>query len=112
MILVTAVVKPFRLSDVLDTLTRHGVTGVTVTEARGYGRQGGHTEVYRGSEFSVGFVSKIKIEILVADGEADELLEAIMHGARTGNIGDGKIWTTPVGETLRVRTGERNESAL
>jgi nitrogen regulatory protein P-II 1 len=112
MILVTAIVKPFALGDVKAALERLGVLGMTVSEVQGYGRQKGHTEVYRGAEYNVDFVPKIKIEVVVDDGVADKVVDAIVQAARTGKIGDGKVWTTPVESVVRVRTGERGTDAL
>jgi nitrogen regulatory protein P-II 1 len=111
-ILVTAVVKPFALSDVKDALERLGVLGMTVSEAQGYGRQKGHTEVYRGAEYRVDFVPKVRIEVVVEAGAAEKVVDAIVGAARTGRIGDGKVWTTPVETIVRVRTGERGHDAL
>ena len=112
MILVTAIVKPFALGDVKAALERLGVLGMTVSEVQGYGRQKGHTEVYRGAEYKVDFVPKVKIEVVVDDGVADKVVDAVVQAARTGKIGDGKVWTTPVETIVRVRTGERGTDAL
>jgi nitrogen regulatory protein P-II 1 len=112
MILVTAIVKPFALGDVKAALERLGVLGMTVSEVQGYGRQKGHTEVYRGAEYNVDFVPKVKIEVVVDDGVADKVVDAVVQAARTGKIGDGKVWTTPVETVVRVRTGERGTDAL
>jgi nitrogen regulatory protein P-II 1 len=112
MILVTAIVKPFALGDVKAALERLGVLGMTVSEVQGYGRQKGHTEVYRGAEYKVDFVPKVKIEVVVDDGVADKVVDAVVQAARTGKIGDGKVWTTPVESIVRVRTGERGTDAL
>ena len=112
MILVTAIVKPFALGDVKAALERIGVLGMTVSEVQGYGRQKGHTEVYRGAEYNVDFVPKVKIEVVVDDGVADKVVDAVVQAARTGKIGDGKVWTTPVETIVRVRTGERGTDAL
>jgi nitrogen regulatory protein P-II 1 len=112
MILVTAIVKPFDLGDVKSALERLGVLGMTVSEVQGYGRQKGHTEVYRGAEYNVDFVPKVKIEVVVDDGVADKVVDAVVQAARTGKIGDGKVWTTPVESIVRVRTGERGTDAL
>ncbi|WP_232662422.1 P-II family nitrogen regulator [Pseudonocardia sp. TRM90224] len=112
MIMVTAVVKPFALGDVKAALERLGVLGLTVSEVQGYGRQKGHTEVYRGAEYTVDFVPKVKIEVVVDDELADKVIDAVVQAARTGKIGDGKVWTTPVGTVVRVRTGERGSDAL
>jgi nitrogen regulatory protein P-II 1 len=110
--LITAVVKPHRLDEVKDALRDFGVHGLTVTEASGYGRQRGHTEVYRGAEYTVDLVPKVRIEVLVEDGDADQLVDVIVSAARTGKIGDGKVWTVPVEAAVRVRTGERGPDAL
>ena len=110
--LVTAVVKPFRLEDVKQALEAVGVQGMTVSEVQGFGRQRGHTEVYRGAEYTVDFVPKIRIEILVDDADAGRIIDAIVGAARSGSIGDGKVWSTPVDEVVRVRTGERGAEAL
>ncbi|MEU9114722.1 P-II family nitrogen regulator, partial [Streptomyces sp. NPDC048483] len=104
--LITAVIKPHRLDEVKDALQAFGVHGLTVTEASGYGRQRGHTEVYRGAEYTVDLVPKIRIEVLVEDADAQELLDVIVKAARTGKIGDGKVWSVPVDDAVRVRTGE------
>ncbi|WP_163510403.1 P-II family nitrogen regulator [Fodinicola acaciae] len=110
--LVTAVVKPFRLDDVKDALAALGVNGLTVSEVQGYGRQKGHTEIYRGAEYTVDFVPKVRIEVLVDEDDTDKVVEAIVAAARTGKIGDGKVWVTPVEQVVRVRTGERDFDAL
>jgi nitrogen regulatory protein P-II 1 len=110
--LVVAVVKPFKLDDVKDALKRLGVSGMTLTEAQGFGRQRGHTEVYRGAEYEVDFVPKLRMEILVDDSQVDEVVDAILQTAATGKIGDGKVWVTPVETVVRVRTGERGPEAL
>jgi nitrogen regulatory protein P-II 1 len=110
--LVTAIVKPFTLDDVKAALEQLGLLGMTVTEVRGYGRQKGHTEVYRGAEYQVDFVAKLKIEVLVEDDVADRALDAVVAAARTGRIGDGKVWVTQVDAAVRVRTGERGVDAL
>ena len=110
--LITAVIKPHRLDEVKDALQAFGVHGLTVTEASGYGRQRGHTEVYRGAEYTVDLVPKVRIEVLVEDAEADELVEVVVKAARTGKIGDGKVWSVPVDDAVRVRTGERGPDAL
>ncbi|AEA26898.1 MULTISPECIES: P-II family nitrogen regulator [Pseudonocardia] len=112
MMLVTAIVKPFQLADVQAQLERAGVLGMTVSEAQGFGRQKGHTEVYRGAEYSVDFVPKLRIEVLVDDEFADRVIDAVVAGARTGKIGDGKIWVTRVETVVRVRTGERGPDAV
>ncbi|BBA97335.1 putative nitrogen regulatory protein P-II [Actinacidiphila reveromycinica] len=110
--LVTAVIKPYKLDDVKTALQEMGVQGLTVTEASGYGRQRGHTEVYRGAEYRVDLVPKARIEVLVEDAEADAVIDALVAAARTGRIGDGKVWAVPVETTVRVRTGERGPDAL
>jgi nitrogen regulatory protein P-II 1 len=112
MILVTAIVKPFALSDVKTALERLGVLGMTVSGVQGYGRQKGHTEVYRGAEYQVDFVPKVRIEVVVDDESAEKVIDAIVEAARTGKIGDGKVWTTQVDTVVRVRTGERGADAL
>ena len=110
--LVTAVIKPFKLDDVKTALEPLGVQGMTVSEVQGYGRQRGHTEVYRGAEYTVDFVPKVRVEVLVDDADAAGVVDAIVDAARTGSIGDGKVWTTPVDDVIRVRTGERGPDAL
>ncbi|NDJ91996.1 P-II family nitrogen regulator [Mycolicibacter kumamotonensis] len=110
--LITAIVKPFTLEAVKTGLEQAGVLGMTVSEVQGYGRQKGHTEVYRGAEYSVDFVSKVRIEVLVDDFAADKIVDIIARAARTGRIGDGKVWVTPVETVMRVRTGERGPDAL
>jgi nitrogen regulatory protein P-II 1 len=110
--LVTAIVKPFKLDDVKQTLHDMGVAGMTVSEVQGHGRQKGHTEVYRGAEYTVDFVPKVRLEVVVADDAAHSVVEAIVAAARTGQIGDGKVWTTPVEDLVRIRTGERGSEAL
>ncbi|MDU7287458.1 P-II family nitrogen regulator [Corynebacterium kroppenstedtii] len=110
--LVTAIVKPFTLTDVKESLESIGVRGMTVTEVQGFGQQKGHTEVYRGAEYAVDFVSKIKIEVVVSDDLYSDVIEAIISASRTGKIGDGKIWVTPVDDVARVRTAERGEDAV
>jgi nitrogen regulatory protein P-II 1 len=110
--LVTAIIKPFTLDDVKAALEQVGVLGMTVSEVQGYGRQKGHTEVYRGAEYSVDFVPKVRIEVLVDDTLADKVVDAVVEAARTGKIGDGKVWVTPVDTVVRVRTGERGTDAL
>lgn len=110
--LVTAIVKPFKLDDVKNALEALGVHGMTVSEASGFGRQRGHTEVYRGAEYTVDLVPKVRIEVLVEDSLLNDALNAIVEGARTGKIGDGKVWAVPVDEVIRVRTGERGHDAL
>ena len=110
--LVVAVVKPFKLDDVKDVLKNLGVQGMTVTEAQGFGRQSGHTEVYRGAEYEVDFVPKIRIEVLVDDDRAESVVDAIVSSAATGKIGDGKVWVVPAETVVRVRTGERGVDAV
>jgi len=110
--LVTAIIKPFTLDDVKAALEQIGVLGMTVGEVQGYGRQKGHTEVYRGAEYSVDFVPKIKIEVVVDDQMSDKVVDAVVEAARTGKIGDGKVWVTPVEAIVRVRTGERGSDAV
>ena len=110
--LVVAVIKPFKLDEVRQALTAIGVSGMTVTEVKGYGRQKGHTEVYRGAEYVVNFLPKLRIEIAVAANLADKAVEVIMANARTGQIGDGKIFVTPIDHALRIRTGETDSDAL
>ncbi len=110
--LVTAIVKPFKLDEVKDALRDVGVQGLTVTESRGFGRQRGHTEVYRGAEYQIEFVPKVKIEVLVDDALADRVVQTIIETARTGKIGDGKIWVTAAESVHRIRTGESGPEAL
>ncbi len=110
--LVTAVIKPFKLDDVRSALEQLGVHGMTVTEASGYGRQRGHTEVYRGAEYVVDLVPKVRLEVLVDGPEVDAVVSGILTAARTGKIGDGKVWVVPVDSVVRVRTGERDTEAL
>jgi nitrogen regulatory protein P-II 1 len=110
--LVTAIVKPFVLEDVKGALEQIGVLGMTVSEVQGYGRQKGHTEVYRGAEYSVDFVPKVRVEVVADDTLADKVVDAVVEAARTGKIGDGKVWVTPVESVVRVRTGERGHDAI
>ena len=110
--LVVAVLKPFKLDEVKDALKTLGVQGMTLTEAQGFGRQRGHTEVYRGAEYEVDFVPKIRVEVLVDDAQVDEVVDAVVAAAATGKIGDGKVWVVPVDAVVRVRTGERGPDAL
>jgi len=110
--LVTAVIKPFKLDDVKNALESFGVNGITVSEASGYGRQRGHTEVYRGAEYTVDLVPKVRLEVLVDDDEVKDIIDVLVKSARTGRIGDGKVWSVPVDEIVRVRTGERGLDAL
>ncbi|MFJ4090264.1 P-II family nitrogen regulator [Kitasatospora sp. NPDC089913] len=110
--LVTAIVKPFKLDEVKRALQAAGVHGLTVSEASGYGRQHGHTEVYRGAEYRIDLVPKVRIEVVVEDEDADLVIEAVVRAARTGKIGDGKVWAVPVETVVRVRTGERGPDAV
>ncbi len=110
--LVVAIVKPFKLDDVKEGLKDLGVSGMTLTEAQGFGRQRGHTEVYRGAEYEVDFVPKLRLEVAVDDEQVDEVVDAIVAAASTGKIGDGKVWVTPLETVVRVRTGERGRDAL
>ena len=110
--LVTGIVKPFKLDDVKTALESFGVQGMTVSEVQGFGRQRGHTEVYRGAEYTVAFVPKVRIEVLVDDADVADVLEVMAKAAHTGSIGDGKVWSTSVDEVVRVRTGERGVEAL
>ncbi|AUH69309.1 MULTISPECIES: P-II family nitrogen regulator [Gordonia] len=110
--LITAIVKPFTLEDVKAGLEHIGIVGMTVSEVQGYGRQKGHTEVYRGAEYAVDFVPKVRVEVVVDDEAVDQVAEVIVESARTGKIGDGKVWVTPVESIIRVRTGERGPEAI
>jgi len=110
--LITAILKPFKLDDVKDALQAAGINGMTVSEASGFGRQRGHTEVYRGAEYTVDLVPKVRLEVLVDDADVDNALELIVEAASTGSIGDGKVWTTSVEQVIRVRTGERGSDAI
>ena len=110
--LVTAIIKPHQLDEVKEALEAYGISGMTVSEASGYGRQRGHSEVYRGAEYTVDFVPKVRLEVLVDDVDSADVLEVILKAAQTGRIGDGKIWTVPVDDVVRVRTGERGVDAL
>ena len=110
--LITAIIKPFKLEDVKEALKGSGVQGMTVTESRGFGRQRGHTEVYRGAEYQIDFVPKVQLEILADDSIVDRVVEIILETARTGTIGDGKIWVTPVDSVHRIRTGESGNEAI
>jgi nitrogen regulatory protein PII len=110
--LVTAIIKPFKLDDVKDALKAVGVAGITVTEVRGFGRQGGHTETYRGAEYKIDFVPKVSLEIVVDDAAVDGVVEAITTSAASGKIGDGKIWVTDVERLVRIRTGEEGPEAV
>jgi len=110
--LITAIVKPFKLDDVKDALKQAGITGITVSEARGFGRQGGHTETYRGTEYKIEFVPKTRIEIVVDDDRVDEVIDTLRDSAATGKIGDGKIWVSDVERLVRIRTGEEGHDAI
>jgi nitrogen regulatory protein P-II 1 len=110
--LVVAVLKPFKLDEVKESLKKLGVQGMTISEAQGFGRQRGHTEVYRGAEYEVDFVPKIRVEVLADDAQADEVVDAVVEASSTGKIGDGKVWVIPVDTVVRVRTGERGSDAL
>ncbi|BAT18782.1 MULTISPECIES: P-II family nitrogen regulator [Asaia] len=110
--LITAIIKPFKLDDVREALTPLGVQGLTVTEIKGFGRQKGQTEIYRGAEYQVSFLPKVKIEIAVSDDIVDEVVDAILNAARTGKIGDGKIFVSPLDSVIRIRTGETGETAI
>jgi len=109
---IEAIIKPFKLEDVKDALSGLGVEGMTVSEVKGFGRQKGHTEIYRGSEYTVDFLPKIKIEVVVADGRAAEAVEAIVKAAKTGKIGDGKVFVSPIENAIRIRTEETGEQAV
>ncbi|MGE5288733.1 MAG: P-II family nitrogen regulator [Micromonosporaceae bacterium] len=110
--LITAVIKPFKLDEVKSALQAFGVRGMTVSEASGYGRQRGHTEVYRGAEYQVDLVPKVRVEVLTDDEDVDDLIDVIVKAAQTGRIGDGKVWSVPVDSIVRVRTGERGTDAI
>jgi nitrogen regulatory protein P-II 1 len=110
--LVTAVIKPHKVDDVKEALKEAGVQGMTVDEVKGFGRQGGHTEVYRGSEYTIDLLPKVRVEVVVGDADADRIADAIVAAARTDKIGDGKVWITPVDRIVRIRTGERDADAL
>ena len=110
--LITAIVKPFKLDDVKDALKAAGVSGLTVTEVRGFGRQGGHTETYRGAEYQIDFVPKVAIDLVVDDSHVDAIVDVITQAAATGKIGDGKVWVTPVETLIRIRTGETDSEAV
>ncbi len=109
---ITAIIKPFKLDEVREALAEVGVSGLTVTEVKGFGRQKGHTELYRGAEYVVDFLPKVKLEVIVTDAAVDQAVEAILRAARTGRIGDGKIFIAPVEEVIRIRTGETGDSAV
>lgn len=110
--LVTAIIKPFKLDEVKEALEAYGIAGMTVSEASGYGRQRGHSEVYRGAEYNVDFVSKTRLEVIVDDADAPNVVDTIVKAAQTGRIGDGKVWIVPVEDVVRVRTGEKGSTAL
>ncbi len=109
---IEAIIKPFKLEEVKDALGEQGIEGMTVTEVKGFGRQKGHTEIYRGSEYTVDFLPKIKVELIVADGKVDPAVAAIVKAAKTGKIGDGKVFVSPVEEAIRIRTEEKGEQAV
>jgi len=110
--LITAIIKPFKVDDVKDALKAAGIDGITSSEVRGFGRQGGHTETYRGSEYKIDFIPKIRVEIVIDDAEVDRVITAIREAANTGAIGDGKVWVTNVERLVRIRTGEEGSSAI
>ena len=110
--LITAIIKPFRLDNVKEALKAVGVEGLTVTEVQGFGRQGGHTETYRGAEYKIDFVPKVKVEAVVSDSDVEQVVDAIVTGARTDKIGDGKVWVPPAELLVRIRTGERDDDAV
>ncbi|MEY4173836.1 MAG: nitrogen regulatory protein [Actinomycetota bacterium] len=110
--LITAIIKPFKLDEVKEALKAAGVVGMTITEVRGFGRQGGHTETYRGAEYQIDFVPKTKVELVVDDDQTDRVVDLLVEAARSGKIGDGKVWVTPVESLVRIRTGESGSSAL
>ncbi len=110
--LITAIIKPFKLDDVKDAVKAAGVAGITVTEVRGFGRQGGHTETYRGTEYQIDFVPKVRIEVVVDEAVVDKVVDEIVDAARTDKIGDGKVWVTDVGRLIRIRTGEEGIDAV
>ena len=109
---IEAIIKPFKLDEVRETLSELGCTGLTVTEVKGFGRQKGHTELYRGAEYTVDFLPKVKVEVILADAMVEKAIDAIIKAARTGKIGDGKIFVTDVSQVVRIRTGETNEDAV
>lgn len=109
---ITAIIKPFKLDEVREALAEVGVNGLTVTEVKGFGRQKGHTEMYRGAEYVVDFLPKVKVEVVVARADVERVIDAIMRAANTGKIGDGKIFVSPIEQVIRIRTGETNESAI
>jgi nitrogen regulatory protein P-II 1 len=110
--LITAIIKPHQLDEVKEALEAYGISGMTISEASGYGRQRGHSEVYRGAEYTVDFVPKVRVEVLVDDLDAGSVIDVVLKAAQTGRIGDGKIWSIPVDDVVRVRTGERGHDAL
>mgnify|MGYP003380685104 CR=1 FL=1 len=110
--LITAIIKPFKLDEVKDALKTVGVQGITVTEVKGFGRQGGHTETYRGSEYQIDFIPKVKLELVVDDGAVDTVVDAVKSAASSGKIGDGKIWVTAIDRLVRIRTGEEGADAI
>ena len=110
--LITAIVKPFKLEEVKDALKEAGVVGITVTEVKGFGRQGGHTETYRGTEYQIDFVPKVKLEVVIDDIDMDRVVDVIVKSAGTGKIGDGKVWVSPVEAVVRIRTGEQGVDAI
>ena len=110
--LITAIIRPFKLDEVREALSQTGVSGITVTEVKGFGRQKGHTELYRGAEYVVDFLPKMKIEVVVAEAQVDQVIDAVIGAARTGKIGDGKIFVSDVERVIRIRTGEENEAAV
>ena len=109
---IEAIVKPFKVEDIKNALSEHGITGMTLTEVKGYGRQQGHSELYRGSEYIVDFIPKVKLDIIVSEDNLDEVIKIIMENAKTGKIGDGKIFVSPIEKTIRIRTGEEDEEAI
>ncbi|UOO75801.1 P-II family nitrogen regulator [Neisseria sp. Dent CA1/247] len=109
---IEAIIKPFKLDDVREALTEIGITGMTVTEVKGFGRQKGHTEIYRGAEYAVDFLPKVKVELVLSDADVERAVETIIETARSGKIGDGKIFIMPVEEAIRIRTGERSDAAV
>ncbi len=109
---IEAIIKPFKLDDVREALTEVGITGMTVTEVKGFGRQKGHTEIYRGAEYAVDFLPKVKLELVLSDDQVDRAIEVIIEAARSGKIGDGKIFVLPVEEAIRIRTGETSDAAV
>jgi nitrogen regulatory protein P-II 1 len=109
---ITAIIKPFKLDEVREALAEAGLTGLTVTEVKGFGRQKGHTELYRGAEYVVDFLPKVKIEVVVTEAQCDEVIDAIVNAARTGKIGDGKIFVSSIDRVIRIRTGEEDEAAI